>query len=78
MTTLLPRRFVLNRIVDETGISGTGIVAWGVSFPDGAACLRWNTVNTSTAMYASMEDVQAIHGHGGLTEVVWLDPEEAP
>lgn len=76
MRTTLPRRFVLDRIVDATGISGTGIVAYGVAFPDGTACLRWNTDHTSTAVYASMVDVEAIHGHGGQTQVVYLDAEE--
>jgi hypothetical protein len=74
--TTLPRRFALNRVVDETGISGTGLVAFGVNFPDGTAVIRWNTAHTSTAVYGSMEDVEAIHGHGGLTEIVWLDPED--
>ncbi len=29
------RRFQLNRIVDESGVSGTGVVAQGVEFDNG-------------------------------------------
>ena len=67
------RRFELHRHEDETGISGTGLVAWGVCFPDGRCALRWNTAVASTACYDSLGDLEAIHGHNGRTEVVWVD-----
>jgi hypothetical protein len=66
-------RFALNRLEDETGISGTGVIADGVEFSDGTAVLRWRTKHSSTAIYASMDDLLAIHGHGGKTIVVWID-----
>jgi len=64
-------RFYLNRVEDETGVSGTGIVAEGVQFTDGTAVLRWTTATSSTAVYASIDDLEAIHGHGGSTQIVW-------
>jgi len=67
------RRFQLHREVDETGISGTGIIAEGVEFTDGTASLRWLSEFKSTAVYASMTDLEAIHGHQGQTKIVWLD-----
>lgn len=67
------RRFELHREVDETGISGTGIIAEGVEFHDGSASLRWKSEFKSTAVYGSMADVDAIHGHNGQTKIVWLD-----
>ena len=67
------RRFVLNRLVDVTGISGTGIVAEGVRFSDGRVALMWTTRNRSIAFYDSLEDVIAIHGHSGKTVVRFLD-----
>jgi hypothetical protein len=67
------RRFVLNRLEDDTGVSGTGFIAEGVEFGDGTAALRWRTEHTSTAIYSSMTDLVAIHGHGGKTVVVWVD-----
>lgn len=69
------RRFQLERDEDETGISGTGVVAYGVRFPDDTAVLRWDTKVNSTAFYASMADLDAIHGHNGRTRIVWLDEE---
>lgn len=68
----LPRPFVLDRYEDESGISGTGIVAQGVEFGDGSAALRWMSEHRSTAVYASMADLVAIHGHGGRTTVRYL------
>lgn len=77
MTDQLPRRFTLVRDVDETGVSGTGVIVEGIEFTDGTVALRWLTATTSTAVYASMDDVEAIHGHGGKTRIVWLDDELA-
>lgn len=70
------RRFYLIRDADATGVSGTGIVAEGVVFEDGTAALRWKTQRTSTAVYASVDDIVAIHGHNGKTKVVFLDGVE--
>lgn len=72
---MVARRFVLNRIEDETGISGTGIVAWGVEFPDGLVTLRWATDWPSSVGYyeRGMEAVEALHGHGGKTRIDWID-----
>jgi len=76
--TGFPRPFVLNRKVDATGISGTGVVAQGVEFADGVVALRWlgdwpTSVVFHDRGYLSVEHV---HGHGGNTEIVWL-PEGA-
>lgn len=72
------RRFHLQRDEDESGISGVGIVAEGIVFWDGHAALRWRSDKTSTALYSSATDLEAIHGHGGKTRIVWIDepPEE--
>ena len=67
------RRFELHRIEDKTGVSGTGVVAAGLTFSAGHACLRWKTQYRSTTIYDSMADVEAIHGHGGTTKIVWVD-----
>lgn len=66
--------FYLQRNEDETGISGEGIVADGVIFRDGKVALRWRpgpVSYQSTAIYDSIEAVEAIHGHGGKTKVVY-------
>jgi L-alanine-DL-glutamate epimerase-like enolase superfamily enzyme len=67
------RRFVLRRNEDETGISGVGEVAEGVQFTDGTCAMRWRTALASTAVYDSVDDVEAIHGHQSRTLIVWVD-----
>lgn len=66
-------RFHLDRNEDVTGVSGEGTVAGGVIFPDGTVAMRWNTGTKSTVIYDSIEDVVAIHGHGGATLVNLID-----
>lgn len=62
--------FELVRDEDESGVSGVGTVAQGVIFDSGKCALTWLTEYTSTAMYDSIGDVVAIHGHHGKTRVV--------
>ncbi len=64
----------LNRIEDETGISGTGVVARGVILPSGKVVIEWTTKHKSVCVYDSLAEVEAIHGHGGKTEVIVADP----
>ena len=68
-----PRRFRMKRNVDESGVSGTGNVAYGCEFSDGSVALRWNTRIACSAVYSSINDLQAIHGHGGATIIEWID-----
>lgn len=70
------RRFNLVRAVDETGVSGTGIVAEGVQFTDGVIALRWcGKWPASVVFYqGGVAAVEAVHGHGGQTTMDWLDP----
>jgi hypothetical protein len=68
-----PRRFVLDRKEDKTGVSGTGVVAEGILFTDGTTVLRWTGEFGSVVIYRAVEDVIAVHGHRGSTELVWLD-----
>lgn len=67
------RRFILNRLEDATGISGDGPVAEGVRFTDGTCVLRWTVALKSTAIYESVQELEAIHGHEGRTKVQWVD-----
>lgn len=67
------RLFVLHRHVDASGVSGTGIVADGVDFgPYVVLCWRTTAAGVpGLGIYRSIEEVETIHGHGGLTRVVW-------
>jgi hypothetical protein len=68
------KEFWLKRIEDETGISGTGMVARGVVLPSGAVVLEWQTFHSSIAIYKNIGDVEEIHGHNGKTLVMMGNP----
>lgn len=67
------RRFNLVRNEDESGVSGTGIVAQGIQFDTGKCAMAWLTNVSSVAIYESITDLEAIHGHGGKTVIEWID-----
>ena len=68
------RRFKLQRNEDATGVSGIGVVAEGVQFTDGKVAIRWVTgKHRSTVVWESIDAVEAIHGHGGMTQIMWVD-----
>ena len=83
-TDHLPRRFELVRREDVSGTSGEGVVAVGVAYPDGAVHMQWrngenddleideNGMATKQAP-TGVEATEEIHGHGGRTEVRWVD-----
>lgn len=48
----------------------------GVVFSDGTTVLRWLTEFRSHSVWASFEDMMAIHGHPEYGTVIkWIDPE---
>lgn len=67
------RRFHLNRLVDVSGISGTGIIAEGCEWHDGQVTLSWFGRYHSQEQWHSVEDMMAVHGHGGTTKLEWVD-----
>lgn len=47
----------------------------GVVFSDGTVCVRWLTLYRSHSVWASFDDLAAIHGHPEYgTRIEWLDP----
>lgn len=76
------RRFRLVRTEDESGVSGTGIVAVGAMFPSGYCEMEWlndenNRVSTEMNGHASYpggpDDLIEVHGHEGRTTIEWID-----
>lgn len=76
------RRFKLVRTEDESGVSGTGVVALGAEFPSGYCELEWlndendglDTEQNGHAAYpGGVDDLLKVHGHGGRTDVEWID-----
>lgn len=84
-----PRRFELVRHEDNTGTSGTGTVAVGVEYPDGAVHMQWlnetnddlETDSNGVAFKPAPDGIEAtreIHGHDGRTEIRFLDADRSP
>jgi hypothetical protein len=71
----MPRAFQLVRDTDLTGVSGTGVVAEGVAFSDGTVALRWLSAWPTSVVFhdRGIEAVEAVHGHGGATRIVWTE-----
>ncbi len=67
------RRFELCRHDDVTGVSGAGKVAEGVQFSTGKCVIAWLSETPSVTIFDDIDALMAIHGHGGKTELVWLD-----
>ena len=60
--------FYLNRVEDESGVSGTGRVAQGFVFDNGRVAVTWLSDHPSVTVYDNIGEVRAIHGHGGKTD----------
>ena len=81
------RRFLLERVEDETNVSGTGFVAEGLQFTNGLCVLTWRQVGgrwlplgafSSVAVYPSLAMLDAVHGHGGKTKIRFIDETDPP
>lgn len=70
------KRFYLQRVQDASGVSGTGIVAEGCQFDTNWCSLVWFGTKSAMSWYPDIATVEAIHGHGGMTQVVWVDTED--
>lgn len=71
------RRFYLQRNQDASGVSGLGKVAEGCQFDTKWCALIWLTDASSMCYYPTIETLEAIHGHQGMTQVVWVDDESS-
>ena len=73
----IPRTFRLVRLKDVSGVSGEGIVAEGIVFHDGQVAMSWFGIHHTLVVAPNIDEITAIHGHHGLTKVVWTNsPEE--
>ncbi|MDB4278934.1 hypothetical protein N9917_04970 [Deltaproteobacteria bacterium] len=66
------RRFILLRVEDVSGSSGTGVVARGVVNDNG-----WTVVffADSFKFFPTKEKMMEIHAHGSRTRFHWQDDE---
>ena len=67
------RRFMLIRVEDLTGVSGTGVVAEGTVFSSGLAVIHWLREPCAMGVYQSLGDVITVHGHEGRTQLQFID-----
>ena len=65
------RTFKLRRLVDVSGVSGTGIIAEGIEFHDGQVVVSWLGQHHTLEIAPNIQDVMAIHGHQGRTVLEW-------
>lgn len=69
------KRYVFRRTQDVTGVSGTGDVCEVAEFSDGHAALHWLGAHPLTTPHPNgIEEIIAIHGHGGKGRLVPIDP----
>lgn len=76
------RRFILQRQTDVTGISGTGIILYGIEWKENGPCDVFWLKTETTGQYPSVERLRQIHcypveGVPNAT-LVFLDPIETP
>ena len=66
------RQFILVRMHDLSGTSGTGVVAEGAVFADGQAILKWLRKPYALGVYPSLKNLLEVHGHEGNTQIRFL------
>jgi len=72
------RMFQMVRNNDETGVSGTGIVADGIEFPNGMVAVCWRSKTPSVNVYRSYVEFKHVHidAHpSNDTEIIWAEAE---
>lgn len=73
MTEIHARRFYLYRHEDPSGVSGTGKVAEGTEYLCGLCTLNFISPHGHVGTYINMRALTSVHGHGGKTEVIYVD-----
>ncbi len=74
INTNIGKRFLLKRNVDDSGVSGTGYVAFGIEWPSKKVTIEWIVgENISREEHETLENCMAVHGHGKHTVVEWID-----
>ena len=73
-----PRRFYLERIKDETGVSRTGPVLEGVVWQNGEVTVQWRPPHSTMGFYHSLEEFITIHvdSHPSCNVIRWLGRSE--
>lgn len=67
-----PKLFKLIRNNDISGISGTGLVAYGCEFQYNFIVLFWIGSINSMTFHTSMSNIEHIHCHSGLSFIQYI------
>lgn len=71
--------FQLVRLVDVSGVAGTGVVATGYVAPNGKASMFWTVPGKpQTVVVADQFEDLCVHLHDGATVVQWIWVEQDP
>lgn len=69
------RNFILDRKQDITGISGTGIIAYGVQWTPGGLCDMYWLGTKTTGQYPSIDSIKSTHCYNNNASVIWLQDD---
>lgn len=78
-----PAPFALVRTTDPSAVSGTGVVAAGIIWPDQRAAFRWTALRPPAGHQAIVQqvclfdrasEILTVHGHQGATRIETRDP----
>lgn len=70
-----PQVYLVVRKEDPSGVSGIGVIAQAVKWPDGSGVMHWpenedaDKPRTDT-VFQSFKDIEKLHGHGDKTVLV--------
>lgn len=67
------RRFVIDRKSDITGISGTGVILYGIEWIRGGPCDVYWLKTQTTGQYPSIDVVRSTHCYNNNAEIIFLD-----
>lgn len=68
------QEFYLVRAIDDSGVSGTGVVARGVRLLSGQCVLEWQTQLAGMGIYPNLTTLLQVHGHSGHTKLMLGNP----
>src|SRR5688572_3581819 len=72
------KTFIVYRIEDVSGVSGTGVIAEGVEFHDKQVAVSWFGKHQIVEVCRDIETWLAVHGHAGKTRLDWYELLEVP
>lgn len=78
LNSVPPRRFYMQRLKDETGVSRTGRVLEGVLWQNGEVTVQWRPPHSTSGFYHSLAEFNLIHVdcHPSCNVIVWIDGPE--